>query len=321
PAVQNALEAATRNQVMGANVSVTPEDVTFPLGPTGADNRVNVRVFRTGARGNPLATIVGGFFGVDTANMEATATAEASPANAMTCVKPFIIPDKWREMTDPPFDALSSTFEMYDNKENPLPNPDVYIGAHDKANYTGYNQEADRGRQMIIRAGSGNNINPTFYFSLAIGVSGEDSPGGLTGGAAYEWNIANCNTTIITIGQIVIQEPGNMVGPTIAGAEELIALDPGARWDGGENKVVGSAFPAGKSPRTFPIPLYDPIFYAEGKHNGRYADFKVANYIGYFLEQAGGNQLLGRIFPIAGIMKSGVPVPAAAFPVVIRLVE
>ena len=321
PAVLNAIEAATQNQVIGASVSVEPGDVTFPLGPTGLDNRVNVRVFRTAGRSNPLATLMGGFFGVDTANMEAVATAEASPANAMTCVKPFIIPDRWREMTDPPFDALNSTFEMYDKKENPLPNPDIYIGANDKANYTGYNQEADRGRQMIIRAGSGNNINPTFYFSLAIGVGGEDNPGGLTGGEAYDWNIANCNTSIITIGDVVIQEPGNMVGPTISGAEELIAKDPGARWDTGENKVVGSAFPAGKSPRTFPIPLYDPVYYSEGKHNGRFADFKVANYIGYFLESAGGNQLLGRIFPIAGIMNAGAPVPAAAFPVVIRLVE
>ena len=125
PAVLNALEAATQNQVIGANVSVEPGDVTFPLGPTGLDNRVNVRVFRTAARSNPLATLMGGYFGVDTANMEAVATAEASPANAMTCVKPFIIPDRWREMTDPPFNALNSTFEMYDKKENPLPNPDV----------------------------------------------------------------------------------------------------------------------------------------------------------------------------------------------------
>ena len=321
PAVLNAISASTRNQVIGANVSVNPEDVTFPLGPTGLDNRVNVRVFRNAERGNPLLTLMGGFFGVDTANMEATATAEASPANAMTCVKPFIIPDRWREMTDPPFNALTSTFEMYDKKGDPLPNADVYINAFDKANYTGYNQEADRGRQMVIRAGSGNNINPTFYFSLAIGVTGEDSPGGLTGGAAYDWNIANCNTTIIHIGQIVIQEPGNMVGPTISGAELLMDRDPGARWDTGENKIVGSAFPAGKSPRTFPIPLYDPVYYAEGKKNGRFADYKVANYIGYFLEDVTGNELVGRIFPIAGILDASAPTPDAAFPVVIRLVE
>jgi hypothetical protein len=322
PAVQNALEAATENQVAGANVSIGPDDVTFPLGPTGLDNRVRVRVFRTAARGNPLLTLMGGFFGVDSANMEAMATAEASPANAMTCVKPFIIPDKWREVTDPPFDPMNSTFEMYDNKENPLPNPDVYIDAFDKANYTGYNQEANRGDRMVIRAGSGNNINPTFYYSLAMGVgSSEENPGGLTGGAAYEWNIANCNTTTVGITQVVIQEPGNMMGPTIAGAQELVARDPGASWDSVHDKVVGSAFPAGKSPRVFPIPLYDPVYYAEGKHNGRYADFKVGNFIGYFLEEVDGNQLVGRIFPIAGIRDTSFPTPDGAFPVVIRLVE
>jgi hypothetical protein len=264
---------------------------------------------------------MGGFFGVDSANMEATATAEASPANAMTCVKPFIIPDKWREVTDPPFDPMSSTFEMYDKKGNPLPNPDVYIDVFDEENYTGYNQEANRGDRMILRAGSGNNIEPTFYYSLSIGVGGDQVPGGLTGGAAYEWNIANCNTTIIGITEIVIQEPGNMMGPTIDGAQALMAKDPGAYWDATNKKVAGSAFPAGKSPRVFPIPLYDPVFYAEGKHNGRFADFKVANFIGYFLEEVSGNQLVGRIFPIAGIRDTSFPTPDAAFPVSIRLVE
>ena len=110
PAKQNAMVAARENQVIGAQVSVTPPDVTFPLGPTGLNNRVKVRVFRNDERGNPVGTLMGRFFGVTDVDIQAEATAEASPANAMTCVKPFTIPDKWIEKQTPPWDA-DDTFE------------------------------------------------------------------------------------------------------------------------------------------------------------------------------------------------------------------
>src|SRR5262245_18379280 len=51
PAVTNAINAATRNQVMARNVSVTAADVTFPLDPAGQANRVKVDVRRTASRG------------------------------------------------------------------------------------------------------------------------------------------------------------------------------------------------------------------------------------------------------------------------------
>jgi Putative Flp pilus-assembly TadE/G-like len=321
PAVQSALNTArqTGNEVMGAAVSVTPPDVTFPNDPDGQPTRVKVDVFRTAERGNPIQTLIGQYFGVSNVNIAATATAEAVPANGMTCIKPFVIPDRWREMNAPPYNDQTSRFAMYDNRGNPLANPDIYIPATDPANYTGYNNEADRGRQLVLRAGSGNNIEPSSYYSLAIGVGGEDNPGGLTGGEAYDWNITNCNHSVIVWGQLVVQEPGNMVGPTVQGVEGLIARDPNAYWNTATNKVAGSAFP-GQSPRVAPIPLYDPIYYEEGKQNGRFADFKVANWIGFFFERVVGNQIYGRIIPITGIATSG-PAPAALFPRAIRLVQ
>ena len=107
-----------------------------------------------------------------------------------------------------------------------------------------------------------------------------------------------------------------MMGPTIQGAEDLIARDPNAHWANG--RVVSDY--GGQSPRVFPIPLYDPIYNAEGKANGRYADLKVANWIGFFLESVSGNEIYGRIIPIAGIATGQGPVPDNAFPVAIRLV-
>ena len=62
------------------------------------------------------------------------------------------------------------------------------------------------------------------------------------------------------------------------GIEELIAKDPDARTGTpSTNKVKCSAFGNARSPRVFPIPLYDPVYYDDGKRNGRNADLKVAN--------------------------------------------
>ena len=314
PAVTHAISAAQDNNVMGEQASVRVSDVEFPLDPTGQANRVKVTVHRTLERDNPVSTLIARFFGTETADIAATATAEASNANAMTCVKPFTIPDKWIENQTAPWDG-NDTYDAYDNKGNPLPNADVYIPA-DQAGYTGYNQEANRGQRLVIRAATGSNITVSFYFSLSIG--GVD--GGLVGGAAYEWNIANCNKTVMHWGDPLIQEPGAMAGPTIQGADLLIEQDPGAYWDESAKTVRGSAF--ARSPRVFPIPLYDPPFYDSGKRNGRYADLKVANWIGFFLEETQGNGIWGRIIPIAGIRDGNAgPAPAGAFPKAIRLVQ
>jgi len=94
PAKTSAMTTGHANQVMGGVVSLTPADVEFLIGTGGVSNRVKVTVFRRASRGNPLSTLIAKYFGMPTADIAATATAEASPANAMTCVKPFTIPDK-----------------------------------------------------------------------------------------------------------------------------------------------------------------------------------------------------------------------------------
>ena len=175
PAVQSALAAGRSNQVIARQVNIVPADVTFPLSPSGVNNRVHATVYRTNARGNAVSTIMGRYFGIARADVIASATAEASAANAMTCVKPFTIPDKWTERQTGSWDP-GDTFDMYDNHNNPLANPDVYYPSTD-SRYTGYNSQVDKGLQITIRAGTGNNINPSFYFSFAVG--------NVTGGNQY----------------------------------------------------------------------------------------------------------------------------------------
>jgi Flp pilus assembly protein TadG len=311
PAKTSAVNEALANQVAAGNVSVTPADVQFLPDATGEQNRVKVTVYRKAQRGNPVSMLIANFFGTPTADIGATAVAEASPANSMDCVKPFTIPDKWIEKQTPPWDP-TDTYDAFDNKGHALANPDIYIPAG-QAGHTGYDQDLDRGTMLTIRAGTGNQITPSFYFSIALG--------GITGGSEYRDNIANCNTTVYQPGDLLVSEPGNMMGPTTQGAQDLIDRDPSAYWDTATKTVKGSPF-GQHSPRVFPLPIYDPVYYDSGKRNGRNADLKVANWIGFFLDHISGNDLYGRITPILGKYdKNAGPAPEGMFPRAIRLIQ
>jgi Flp pilus assembly protein TadG len=323
PAVNSAINAAIANKVMGKPVDIKAADVTFPNDPNGQPTRVAVHVFRTAARLNPVSTLLGTFFGVNQVDIDATATAEASPANAMTCVKPFMIPDKWIEKTDDKGNpdgpwTTGSSFDEFDNHNNPLPNPDVYIPAGTPG-YTGYTYANDAGTQLVLRAGGGSQPNPSFYYSWKMPND--------TGGSFYRDNIAQCNTSVITYDPAnpvyMTQEPGAMSGPTAQGIQDLIDKDPTAYFEPKPGcNCVRSTYP-GVSPRVFPIPLFNPQYYAEGKAGGRGASFELANFLGFFADHVdNGGQIYGVITTVIGVVSdTGTPVPADLFPKAIRLVQ
>jgi Flp pilus assembly protein TadG len=310
PAVQNALAAARGNKVMDGTVDVQPADVVFLPGPAGLNNQVQVTVYRSAARGNPVSTLIAKYFGIETANISAVAVAEASPADSMTCVLPFTIPDRWNERQTPPFDP-EDPFNLFSAKNVRMSDPDIYIGPQDPATYTGYNAERDKGTRVRLKADNDTKIAPSFYYPYAI-------PGS-TGADDYREAIGGCNTTVMKFGDLYDSEPGNMVGPTKQGMDDLIALDPNARWDETNKRVISQKHP---SPRVRAIPLFDPAYYQDGKLNGRNASLKFVNYLGFFIEEMNGNEIVGRITPIGGLRTgSGSPAPAAAFPMSIRLVQ
>lgn len=309
PAVQSAINAAQANRVMATPPSVLPADVTFPNDPSGEATRITVQVFRTTDRNNAVPTLIGQVFGVPTVSIGATATAEASPANAETCVMPFTIPDKWRETTNPAWDP-DDTFDLYKNNGQPLADPDVYIRPG-QPGATGYSTATDTGLQLVLKTNNQNKVAPSFYNPW-------DLPGS-AGGSDYRDNIANCNTNIVTMGDPMTAEPGNMIGPTQQGVEDLIAKDPAARWDTACTCVRDSAFPI--SPRIAVVPLYDPYVYETDKHNGKNASLTAVNFLGFFIEPMQGNQVVGRITPIGGLVSGNGPLATGAFPKAIRLVQ
>jgi hypothetical protein len=255
---------------------------------------------------------MGQYFGVRTANIDAMATAEASPANAATCVKPWAIPDKWREVQTPAWDP-NDTFDMYTNKKNvPLANPDVYVPITDKAHYTGYNPDRagpDYGIQVLLKAGSpAQAIDPSHFYPIALRPN--------TGANWYRDNIPGCWPGVMQVGDMVPVEPGNMTGPTVQGTGDLIAKDPNAYWDTAKRQVHSSFNP---SPRIVVLPVFDPVVYENGRQTGR-EDIKVANLVGFFIESAAGNSVTGRLVPATGLRRGNNP-PGASFLKAIRLVE
>jgi hypothetical protein len=311
--VQSGINAARGNLVMAGAPSVRTTDVTFPNDPTGNATRVQVNVFRTAARGNAVATLIANLIGIQNVDIVATATAEASPANAETCVMPFTIPDRWQENSndkgqpDGPW-TPTSTFDLYDSKGKLLTNPDVYTQG-----VTSYNGTTDKGLEIVLKQNNTGKVAPSMYNPW-------DLPGSI-GGNDYRNNIENCNTAIYAIGQFMPPQNGNLVGPTKQGVDGLIAKDPNAYWDTSCNCVQGSAF--GVSPRVAIVPLYDPYVYATGQQSGKNAQLQVANYLGFFIEgMTGGGDVMGRITPISGLRSGGGgPVPTGIFPKVIRLVQ
>jgi hypothetical protein len=303
PAVTSAISAAQANGIGNGQTVVPVQNVTFPLGPTGLNNRVGVLVQRQ------IPTILGGMFGMQTVQSQAYAEAEASPANAARCLLPFTLPDKWQEITAPPW-SWDSFYEKYDNHNNPLNPRDRYRPGTTATGGTGYSA-VDKGTLIELKTNGGSKVTPGVYNPWAI-------PGS-TGADDYEDAIAGCKTGSISTGSHITLEPGNMVGPTQQGIERLIASDPGARWDTSCSCVKGSAY--GISPRIRPIPLYDPDKYEDGKQEGRNAEFEMVSFLGVFVVGMSGNSVMARVHPISAETLANPALTPSSFAMSIRLVK
>ncbi|HZI78529.1 MAG TPA: pilus assembly protein TadG-related protein [Vicinamibacterales bacterium] len=322
PAVSGAISAAQKNAVASQAPSVTPDDVTFPLDTaTGEYDIVEVSVYRTTARLNPVGTLIGRIFGTDVADVWATARATAYPANELSCVLPWTVPDKWIEKQDPSW-SPSSSFNIAETQGNhsnagaPLANPDIYIPPG-QPNPTGYSPATDVGVQLVLKPSAQNAVTPSMYNAWNIG--------GITGADEYGENIGTCNSTPVKKGLFMTPETGNMVGPTKDGTQELIDSDPDAVWDTACNKGKGCVRNSdfGTSPRIRAIPLYDPAVYAADQHSGKsQPSLQVVNYLGFFIESVdGGGAVRGRITPITGKFSKSAPSATGGFARAIMLVK
>lgn len=331
---QSALDVAGLNKVWGAVPDVTPGDVTFPACPPGSpgagtNSCIRVNLFRNQERGNPLPVFFGHLVGVMDQGVRATATAEALFGDSTNCVKPFAIADKWLEQlhdVGPAGWSEDDTFERYESPSGALLPGVVDFYSAD----TGYTSASvslgggDYGRNITLKSGNpGDAVAAGWYHPVVI------NPAEGPGGANYRANIAGCDPTVIGPGTVLDVEPGNMIGPTRQGMDDLIALDPDAVWDPDKNDgrggVSGGCMEAGTcdlSKRIIAIPVYDPDAYDAGRASGR-VTLNVTKVIGFFVNSMQGNEVNGYIMtypsvPTAGM--GGVPGPGS-FVVSIALVR
>lgn len=285
-----AVQFAAANTVRDDAVALIDEDVEVDV----ARHRVSVTVRRTAERGAAIATWFARIFGVDEVDVAARATAEAAPAGAATCLKPFAVPDAWDDRNrndryDPGEYYHASETGYGSDFRNGRP-------AQNGIDPQGTTYDQDFGRPLALKEGTPQEtIVPSWYFPWDV-PQVDGSPE--TGASRYRWNIANCNTSVIRLGEAYMVENGNMTGPTNQGISDLIDEDPGARWDVNADSVVGSAYrPWKASPRVANIPLFDPTEPVEpGKK-----PIVFNNVTAFWVEGMDGKDVIGRFLYATGV--------------------
>ncbi|HET9832106.1 MAG TPA: pilus assembly protein TadG-related protein [Vicinamibacterales bacterium] len=295
PAKLSALKAAQSNLVVGEAPSIdVSTDINFVDCPDGTPSPACIRVdaYRDTAHGNPLPMWFGNIVGLVSQDTKATATAEAAAGNGTNCLRPWMIPDKWKENTAP-----ATTFNGADVYT--APDPKTGLGG------TGYTVKNDYGTVVTLHPGDPKKaIAPSDFYAINLTDS--------AGGNDYRTNIGTCINETEAIGDVLTVKPGNMVGPTKQGVGDLVAEDPGASWNG--KKIVGSAYAV--SPRIVPIAMFSPAdFMAQDRQSGVF-DLKIVNMLGFFVQGvSGGGDVTGVLISLPGelVTTGGKVGPGASF--------
>ena len=176
PAVTSAINAAEANGVGNGQVDVGPEDVTFPLGPTGLNNRVGVLVER------PIPTILG----VDVRHdddAEPSLRGSRSVAGECRAVSAAVHPS--RQVAGSDRSAVGDGLVLRNVRQAGEPAESARQSIRPGVDGTGY-KAADKGTLIELKTGNGSKVSPSVYNPWAI-------PGS-TGADDYEDAIAGCKT-------------------------------------------------------------------------------------------------------------------------------
>jgi hypothetical protein len=264
--------------------------------------------------GDPIPTFFGRMVGITEQGVRATATAQIGSGNAVRCMLPFAVMDRWADNYDPTPDTtywsndpLPGTAGWTPNDQYESTQGDVYIGPYaGNTNHTGWTLERDYGRQLILKFGNTGNYS--------TGWSNRVDLPGSTGGADYGFDIRDCNPTVVGIANA--DEPcapapgGDTTGREINGCISAstgvtqgqtrlninrVVDDPDADshyWSptaegplGQTGAVVdGAGVVRMDSSRIRPLAVLDINHYIASGCTGTNCIGKVANIIGFFLE-------------------------------------
>jgi Putative Flp pilus-assembly TadE/G-like len=253
-------------------VNISAADVTFPDAKT-----VRVRTHRTVATGDALHNYFLRIVDAASANLTdvtAVAAARYYDVCSTSCIKPWAIPDRWADTNG---NGRLDAGELYD------------------PNITGYSAPGDVGASIVLKVGNPQQtMAPGQFFPIDLpSMDCNCGTAPQTGGSQYRWNIAHCNGFTVNPGDRLQLEPGNMVGPTRQGMQDLIAADPGAYWSASDGTVKGSRF--GLSPRVALVPFFDPTIPPASGRNW----VRVVKLGAFFLENVDSNgNVIGRFIEV-----------------------
>ncbi len=274
-----AVEFANYNQVLSTPVTILPTDVTvdFTL------KRCTVCVPRTEARGNPVQTFFARVLLRNSVDVSACATAEIANARASNCLKPWALPDAF-----------------VDGNGNGKYDAGEYYEQGVTSFGTNYRQNGfDVGVQIIVKqANPSAAIAPGQFFPIDLPIPGVD-----TGGARYRDNIDTCEPAPVNIGDTLLTQNGNLVGPTQQGVRDLIGQDLNAFWDPASGQVGGSDYGPSGSPRIIRVPFFDP---SQPPVSGK-TTVTVTNIASLFLEGISNGVVTARIMLASGQEPGGTP--------------
>jgi hypothetical protein len=295
-AYQSAYTAARRNAVwyLASPPGVVVTWICPPFVAAGA-RCVQVDVYQDGTNGSlTLPTFFGKALGLLSQGVKATASAEVLVANGTNCLRPWLIPDRF---TGPDWPCCMFQTGV-----------DVYTAPSAGNPGTGYTIADINTEVTLVVTNPSGALNPSFFYRA-------DLTGG--GSAAYANNIANCANVTDIIGQQITTLPGNGVGPTNFGTNNLIAKDPNATWDFTNKRVINSCAPGvcpdgnyyTVSPRIVPVALFSPAeFVSLVRTTGRF-NLTITNIMGFFVEGFQGQSLKGVIASTEGLLSTaGSPV-------------
>ena len=241
-------------------------EVLWECPPTFAGNCVRVNVYRDGTNGGTaLPTFFGPLVGISSQGIRATASARVLNGNAVNCMRPFSVADKWIEQMNP-----SDEYNRYDDDGVLLAGtPDQYVPPTSSSTGSGYTLSNDLGTQKELMLGNPTNNDPILgSWSLPLRLPKKNVPGEyLSGADDYRAAIAGCNSGPTAIGDYLALETGAMTGPTEQGVngqmpdgtDSLVEQDPNASFNTSTRTITGTCAPSCGpiSPRIVPLAVFD----------------------------------------------------------------
>jgi hypothetical protein len=201
-ATQQAEAAGAQNYIAGQAASIQNGDITFSY-PTAEEPQITVNAKAS------VSTFFAKVFGIKTANVSATATAEAyNPSGgnapvAAACLKPFLVPncDPAPGHTSPANLGCATAGQGYffDPSTGAIEHPGVY-----PAGVTGMPWQLH------------SNAGPSQWYLVGFGGAPPSS------GAAIRTHISQCTPAPLSCGSTLTTANGKNVGPVDQGTNDLI---------------------------------------------------------------------------------------------------